>query len=282
MENSVQSIPKGSHEENSTASKFPTGSHSPPPPYSVTPPLLDNSEDALQQLKDYDTVILMDDSASMWNKWKEAGEALSSLVDVVAEYDSNGLDIYFFNDPTSKKNIRNKEEVEKLFRTVSPHFGTPMGVRIDALLKTYIQKLNQYPEYEMIKEPEGKRKWERENGELIHQLRPLNMIVITDGAPTDTPHNRPEAVIPRFAALLDEGDWPLMHVGIQFVQIGNDEAATEYLRVLDNNPHGIRDIVDTTPHHGAFTKETILEALIGGINRRVDRQGAKGVEVETS
>jgi len=59
------------------------------------------------------------------------------------------------------------------------------------------------------------------------------------GAPTDDP----EPAIIQAAKRLDARLFPLSQVGIQFVQIGQDEDAAEFLRELDDNlssVHGIR------------------------------------------
>jgi hypothetical protein len=72
-------------------------------------------------------------------------------------------------------------------------------------------------------------------------IKPINFIVITDGAPTDDP----ESVIVSIARRLDVGHFPLMQVGIQFVQIGTAEDTAEALRELDDglaHQHGIRVI----------------------------------------
>lgn len=70
-------------------------------------------------------------------------------------------------------------------------------------------------------------------------------------------------------------------LGIQFVQIGNNPKATEFLTELDDDlsrTHGVRDIVDTTPYTGGvLTAELMIKMLLGGINRRVDRRGARSV-----
>lgn len=73
----------------------------------------------------------------------------------------------------------------------------------------------------------------------------------------------------------------LSQLGIQFVQIGNNPEATEFLNELDDDlsrVHGVRDIVDTTPYNGGnLSAELIVKILLGGINRRVDRRGARSV-----
>lgn len=77
-------------------------------------------ENAIYQLKKYDTVLVVDDSGSMWgDRWAEvrllspqphrvvamsfdgvhpqARRALAHLADIAREHDENGLDIYFLN-----------------------------------------------------------------------------------------------------------------------------------------------------------------------------------------
>ena len=67
-----------------------------------------------------------------------------------------------------------------------------------------------------------------------------------------------------------------LQIGIQFVQVGNDSEAKEALEELDDalsSQHSIRDIVDTVPYQNlALNPETIIKALLGGINRRLDRR----------
>ena len=108
----------------------------------------------------------------------------------------------------------------------------------------------------------------------LQQIKPVNFLVITDGAPTDDP----ESVIVTAARRLDAGRFPINQVGIQFIQIGDDPSATEALRELDDDlakNYGIRDIVDTTPYTGhSLDATTLTKILLGGINRRVDRRGA--------
>lgn len=49
---------------------------------------------------DYDIVFLVDDSGSMYgNRWGEAGRALAGVARIAAQYDNNGIDVYFLNSP---------------------------------------------------------------------------------------------------------------------------------------------------------------------------------------
>ena len=80
---------------------------------------------------------------------------------------------------------------------------------------------------------------------------------------------------------MDELGMEHNRVGIQFVQIGNDKGAQNYLKVLDDDKglNNIRDIVDTTQYTKGpldASPETVIKILLGGINRRVDNEGAAG------
>ncbi|KAI0774551.1 hypothetical protein C8Q74DRAFT_1369007 [Fomes fomentarius] len=223
--------------------------------YLQTPLRQESKEDALEVLKKYDTVIVVDDSGSMAGRlWTEARDALSVLADAAAEYDQNGIDIYFLNDPKRGKGMRDASAVKRLFDSVYPGGRTPLGERLDELLKEYIDELDK-----------------KAHAPPEQRLKPVNYIVLTDGRPTDDP----EDVITHHARRLDQGRHLLTQVGLQFVQIGSDPEAKRYLENLDSNLHGVRDIVDTTPFiGGVVTADMIIKILIGAINRRVDREGA--------
>ncbi|CAE6480527.1 unnamed protein product [Rhizoctonia solani] len=223
-----------------------------------------SNEDPLDMLKRYKTVMIVDDSSSMeGSSWIEAREALAGLADAAAKYDQEGIDVHFLNDPRVGTNMKNGVEVKRLFDFVTPKGITPTGEKLEELLLAYMNRLERARE----DDPEGEFKL----------IKPVNFIVITDGAPTDDP----ESVIVSIARRLDAGHFPLMQVGIQFVQIGTAEDTAEALRELDDglaHQHGIRDMVDTTPYTGSeFNTDLLVKILLGGINRRVDRHGAAAV-----
>jgi hypothetical protein len=64
------------------------------------------------------------------------------------------------------------------------------------------------------------------------QIKPVDIIVLTDGIPTDDP----ASVIQTAAERLTDGMHHLNAVGIQFVQIGNDEGADQALMQLCKGP----------------------------------------------
>ncbi|KZS97803.1 hypothetical protein SISNIDRAFT_197229 [Sistotremastrum niveocremeum HHB9708] len=190
--------------------------------------------------------------------WK-AREALAALAQKAQQYTDDGIDVHFLNDEKVGLNMQSASAIERLFDSVRPMGITPTGEKLEDLLLAYMLKLERWKEIQFIDNDIKKEE----------VIKPINYIVITDGAPTDDP----ESVIVSVARRLDAGNWPLTQVGIQFFQIGDDPEATEALQQLDDNlstKHQIRDIVDTTPYSGQVTAELIAKALLGGINKRMD------------
>ncbi|KAF8602896.1 hypothetical protein BDV93DRAFT_533330 [Ceratobasidium sp. AG-I] len=194
------------------------------------------------------------------SRWTRTRDALAGLAKVVLQYDDDGIEIFFLNAVNSGKTVKTPEDVMQLFDHVTPSPGTPTGARLDQILSKYISRI------EMAKQKSGGDSNPTNSG-----IKPLNLIVITDGAPSDSP----EKVIIAAAKRLDAGDFPLVQVGIQFIQVGSDVAASKALRDMDDHlghQNGLRDIVDTRPFSGkGLTADHLITMLVGGINRRVDR-----------
>jgi hypothetical protein len=107
--------------------------------------------------------------------------------------------------------------------------------------------------------------------------KPMNVIVITDGAATDDV----ESTVIQCAKKLDKLEAPAWQVGIQFFQVGKDEKAREHLKQLDDGlgelagNDDLRDIVDTVPFTGdndsRLSAIGIMKVVLGSVNRRLDR-----------
>jgi hypothetical protein len=238
------------------------------PNYLKAPMRKESRENALDTLRLYDTVIIMDDSGSMsqGNRWEQACAALSGLADIASAYDKDGIDIHFLNHPKHATGMTDSGKVDRLFKGIHPQGLTPIAQKLDILVGDYIERLEK-----------ASRKKNKGDPLPLQRIKPVNFIVITDGAATDEPLDS----IVALARRLDRGNYPLGQVGLQFVQIGDDPNATAFLRQLDDelsNSYGVRDIVDTTPYFGAeLTAEMLIKILLGGINRRVDRRGGQAV-----
>jgi len=228
-------------------------------------------------LKTFDTVFVVDDSASMAGEyWDQLGRALREFAAIATKYDSDGIDIHFLNSPQyDRKHVTSTASVRDLFDRVQPAGVTPTGACLDRILREYLDK---YADAKAAYTPST-------TGPGPHPTmydslpKPLNILVLTDGEPTDDP----EGAIVHAARRLEELNAPLHQVGIQFVQIGNEEGAREALQELDDalvDIYGIRDMVDFTPFVGApsagegekLNGDMILKALLGAVNRRYDRR----------
>lgn len=183
--------------------------------------------------------------------WRETASALSAITPVCTARDADGIDIYFLNHRSSHnpeghyEHVTSSNAVSEIFSVVQPRGGTPTGLRLNSILKPYLSRYEAQPT----------------------TTKPLNIIVITDGVPSDDV----ESVIISAAKKLDILDAPAWQVGIQFFQVGNELGAAEALQELDDGlaevGGGMRDIVDTVPWNkikggnGGLDGEEILKGL---------------------
>lgn len=221
-------------------------------------------------------MFLIDDSGSMaGSSWREVKEAIRAITPICTAHDADGIDVFFLNtknashtDGGGYQRIRRPEEVEDLFKRVRPHGGTPTGTRLNQILKPYLR------EYE--------RKIAITGDPDNSGVKPVNMIVITDGVPTDDP----ESVIVSIAKKLDKLEAPPYQVGIQFFQVGEEPGAADALKELDDNlagQHGgIRDMVDTVTwkkregQSSTLNADDILKVVLGAVVKRLDRRRSSG------
>ncbi|KAK4207453.1 collagen alpha-5 chain [Rhypophila decipiens] len=238
---------------------------------------LSTPEDPYAFLSTFDTMFLIDDSGSMaGSSWREVKEALRAITPICTAHDADGIDVFFLNsknpahsDGAGFPNVRGPEQVEALFNRVRPHGGTPTGTRLNQILKPYLREYER--KIAMTGDPDNSG------------VNPVNMIVITDGVPTDDP----ESVIVSIAKKLDKLEAPPYQVGIQFFQVGKEPGAAEALKELDDNlaeqHDGIRDIVDTVTWNkreggagGSLSADAILKVVLGAVVKRLDRRRTSG------
>ncbi|KAK5997152.1 hypothetical protein PT974_02505 [Cladobotryum mycophilum] len=257
----------------------------PPPAYSPVSPMqqqipvivppgsalshITNDEDKYAFLASFDTIFVIDDSGSMTGaSWRETEAALRAITPICTSHDADGIDLYFLNHRSSSRgsgekasggyyNINSPSTVERIFRDIRPYGITPTGGRLQSILKPYVSHLSHAKDMDKVK--------------------PVNIIVITDGRPTDDP----ESIIVQSAKKLDQLEAPPHQVGIQFFQVGNERGAREALRELDDDlsEQGIRDMVDAvtwdtmTPlSDKVLSADGILKVVLGAVIRRLDRK----------
>lgn len=229
-----------------------------------------NDDDEYAFLSTFDTIILIDDSGSMeGSRWLEVEQVLKAITPICTAHDEDGIDVYFLNNrceshkiPKEKAhggyyNIKKADEVQRLFESVQPRYLTPTGRRLRDILKPYCDQLK--------------------SSKDMDDVKPVNIIVITDGEASDDP----ESIIVDYAGRLDTLGAPLYQVGIQFFQVGDDPGARNALKELDDGlaKGGVRDMVDTVswdanapPSEMALSADKILKIVLGGVVRRIDRQ----------
>ena len=180
-------------------------------PFKPRPP---NAERVFAKLKGYDTRFLIDDSDSMDGRgWTTTKEVMAKIASIAVKYDRNGVDVRFFNaylENEERLNLDSATKVMSLFENLYPEGSTPTADKLEEELNEYIH------EYKHNRHIKG-----------------LNLIVITDGAPS--PLQDVEGVIVKYARVLAQLDAPPLQVGIQFVQIGDEKGATDFLDSLDND-----------------------------------------------
>ncbi|KAF2828165.1 hypothetical protein CC86DRAFT_393303 [Ophiobolus disseminans] len=263
--NSVSSSSPATRRPNRSSMNPFSSSNDAPPAYTpgpaqIVPPVVsaDSDDDPYTFLKSFDTIFIIDDSGSMaGSSWTETARALETITPICTARDADGIDIYFLNHPDSShyKNITRDSVIKEIFQSVRPSGATPTGQRLHSILGPYLERYRKRPK----------------------TTKPINIIVITDGAATDDL----DGPIMSAAKKLDRLDAPSWQVGIQFFQVGKDERARKALKALDDELGNIagdgdlRDIVDTVPFTGEGNAELnaqgILKVVLGSVNRRIDR-----------
>lgn len=256
----------------------------PPPAYTPTPQPAPakpigraGDNDPFAFLCDFDTVFLIDDSYSMggWSNprastgqssWDEVSAVLRAVAPICTARDADGIDIYFLNHETPSAgpmgkaaggyyNVCDQATVTRLFQRTQPDGFTPTGARLETILGAYMARL------EAAASPKD--------------IKPMNLIVITDGRPTDDP----AGVLIEVAARLSQMRAPASQLGVQFFQVGSDAEAREALRELDDGlaKHAGRDIVDAVTWDDSapagsnlLTADGILKVVLGAVSRRLD------------
>ncbi|KAE9400287.1 hypothetical protein BT96DRAFT_1098210 [Gymnopus androsaceus JB14] len=195
--------------------------------------------------REFNLVVLVDDSSSMiGNSWWEVANALSQMAGpALNNYDTDGIDIHFLNAMEVGHKLKTSDEVLSLFKKVQPQGTTPLGARLNTLLRNYLDEIEA-----------GKLK--NKSKDMKRKIKPIIYVVITDGRPTDKPGSEfnIESVILNTSIRLDEGNFPLDQLGIHIVQIGRSVMVSEYLHRLDNalsTKNGIRCMSMDTTHRVA-------------------------------
>ncbi|KDQ51443.1 hypothetical protein JAAARDRAFT_530504 [Jaapia argillacea MUCL 33604] len=151
----------------------------PPPPPPDTNigynPQLDKKRPQTMQdyLSTYRVVFVIDDSRSMLGeKWRETSRALSGIAGHAVKTGTKTVEIRFLNSTVVCEDVTNASTIEKAFKQVSPRGSTPTGRVLGNILNTQIARLDAAISTEEYRD-----------------IEPLDIIVITDGAPSQSSEN---------------------------------------------------------------------------------------------
>ena len=250
----------------------------PTQPFKARPP---NAERTFAKLKGYDTRFLVDDSDSMDGlRWTTTKQVMAHIASIAVNYDKNGVDVRFFNnyaEDEDRLNLDSAEKVMSLFDNLESEGSTPTADTFDIELNAYVH------EYKINRHIKG-----------------LNLIVITDGEPSRG--QDVEGVVVKYARMLAQLDAPPLQVGIQFVQVGDDKGAKDFLDSLDNDLQEKYDLdrdvsclvflsrsrdptkflfvqmVDTVPWVDGDEDRLYEKILLGGILKRLDHDEEQKAE----
>ena len=197
----------------------------------------------------FDTVFIIDDTSSMqgpvdseddsdWplDKWTVLEECLQHIVGIAATHDKDGVDVQFLKAKTmAQKNIKDTGTILAMLQCIRPrlesddHRGTFFHQELIRAIDPVLWEYQQYVD-------------DRKRGISREHPKPLNLIVITDGDADD--QDEVEDYLTGVARQLDRLEAPGRHIGIQFVQIGDDDEAAAWLTDLDDGfkSRGIRDV----------------------------------------
>lgn len=194
---------------------------------------------SVEQLQEYDFRLVLDASGSMTtedcpngrSRWQYMQESVEAFARDVAKFDSDGIDVIVFGGANVETfGGVTPAKVSDVFASRSPRGSTPLAEALTAALN--VNKTD----------------------------KKVFILVFTDGVPDDK--QAAANVILRQANKQASDD----ECTFLFVQIGKDESAARYLKMLDDDLRGAKfDIVDakTQAEAEAFatTAELVLHAI---------------------
>ncbi len=215
----------------------------------------------LRILRDFEIVIVCDDSGSMLTKvdgtqrtrWDELCEIVKMVLKIGVMFDSNGVDIHFLNRG-SFMNVKDPHTVDKFFQT-SPSGFTPLVPVLEDIFTS--------------------------NLAYRGRDKKLLVLVATDGMPTDDDGNTNIHELERTMRYTRQKD--TTHVS--FLLCTDDPSCVDYLNEWDRTMDNV-DVTDDFQTERAkvlqYAKKSnqrfsrgdyVVKALIGAIDPEIDALG---------
>ena len=198
-----------------------------------------------EELAKRDYVIAIDRSGSMGtphkggkSRYQYAQEQTEALARKCAEFDSDGIDVYVFNNTVKSFHGVTPDKVSQIFKENEPGGGTATDLVLKAVFDRYF-------------EAKGKG-----------SAKPVTLIVITDGEPNDK--SAVARTIVEATKKIDADE----ELAVTFIQAGDDPGARAFLEALDNDLQGQGakfDIVDTK-NEAEMDNMSLTDILVAAIS----------------
>jgi len=165
-----------------------------------------------EELKKYDFIVLVDKSGSMAetdcpggkSRWDYAQENVLAIARECMKYDDNGITVgVFANSLKLYENVKDgAAELKKIFSENGPGGSTDTAGALKKVINEYLNS---------------------------DRKKPIIVVTITDGHPDDA------AAVKKVIVDTTKAISAREEVGLEFIQVGKDPGAKEFLNDLDNN-----------------------------------------------
>ncbi|WGV26889.1 vWA domain-containing protein [Halotia branconii] len=199
-------------------------------------------------LENRDYTLIIDKSGSMAtpdqkggrSRWVTAQESTLALASKCEQFDPDGITVYLFSGRFKRYDNVTTSKVGQIFQENDPSGTTDLAAVLKHATDDYFQRKSA-----------GTTK---PNGEII--------LVVTDGEPDD--RKAVMKVIIEASRRMDRDE----ELGISFIQVGTDQQATRFLKVLDDELESAGakfDICDTVTMED-MEDFSLSEVLLNAIN----------------
>lgn len=179
-------------------------------------------------LENRDYTLIIDKSGSMAttdqkggkSRWVASQESTFALASKCEQFDPDGITVYLFSGRFKRYDNVTASKVTQIFRENDPSGSTDLAGVLKSATDSYFER--------------KAARQTKPNGETI--------LVITDGEPDD--RKAVMKVIIEASRRMDRDE----ELAISFIQVGSDQQATKFLKVLDDELQGAGakfDICDT-------------------------------------
>lgn len=152
---------------------------------------------------------------------------LAKVAHATSLFDQDGIQVRFLNTPLNGDNIRNEQDVLRVVGQVSFKGLTPLGT---AMQQKILEPL--------VLGPARQQRLQK----------PVLVIAITDGAPQGEDKFKIRSVIEQTKRELSSTKYGPDSVSFQFVQVGTDMKARDFLAELDADP-SVGQFIDCTSNY---------------------------------